>query len=127
MPNKYRNKKTILDGITFDSMLEAHCYNHIKLAHREPEQYGCRPIKQFLLQPKYTIIDSFTDINGKRERKILYIADFFIEYEDGTIQVVDAKGMSTTTYSIKRRLFKLKYPNIVFTEHKKNNTDFLLK
>jgi hypothetical protein len=56
---------------------------------------------------------------GVNHRAIIYIADFqFYDVTDGKIHVVDAKGMKTEVYKIKKKLFlhKMKGSNIVFEE-----------
>ena len=51
----------------------------------------------------------------KGERGVWYIADFVYE-ENGKTIVEDVKGYRTDTYIIKRKLFKLKYPEYQFQE-----------
>ena len=59
---------------------------------------------QFELQPKFTK-------NGKNIRPINYVADFEVEYADGRIEVLDAKGMAMSDSKIKRKLFDYVYPD----------------
>lgn len=100
---KYGSKKTVVDGHTFDSQAEARYYEQLKwlLEHKE--------IKSFRLQPRYTLLESFKK-NGKTFRKIEYIADFEIHHLDGSIEVVDVKGIETEAFRIKRKLFEKLYP-----------------
>lgn len=63
------------------------------------------------LQKKYILQDGF-EHDGKRVLPITYIADFYIEYSDGRIEVIDIKGCPDTTAKIKRKLFWYKYPDI---------------
>ena len=67
--NKYFNKKTVVDGIQFDSKLEANRYCELKLLEKSGE------IKDLKLQPKFLLQESFKK-NGKTYRKVEYIADF---------------------------------------------------
>ena len=67
--SKYRNRKTIHDGITFDSKGEANRYCELKILERAGE------ISDLTLQPKFTLQESFKK-NGKTHRAITYIADF---------------------------------------------------
>jgi len=68
-------------------------------------------VKKYELQKKYVLIDGFQR-NGKRVLPITYVADFYVEYADGHIQVVDIKGMPDTTAKLKRKLFWYVYPDI---------------
>lgn len=100
--SKYKNKKIVLDGFKFDSKLEAEYY----LLLRARKQSG--QIKDFKLQQRYVLQEAFTH-NGKKYRKIEYIADFEILQKDGTIIVVDCKGVQTTDFKIKAKLFVKRY------------------
>lgn len=96
--NKYHNKKTIIDGITFDSKKEARRYQDLKLLERSNTISGLKLKTKWLLIPPQVI-------NGKTERCITYSCDF--EYErDGKHIVEDCKGMKTDVYKIKKRLMK---------------------
>lgn len=82
---KYNNKKTIVDGITFDSKKEAARYQELK-ALEAAEQ-----ISDLKRQVKFTLIPS-QRIDGKVvERECYYIADFEY-YENGQRVVEDVKG-----------------------------------
>ena len=106
--NKYRNKKTVVDNITFHSKKEAAFYSEIKLL----ERIGA--IQNLELQPVFEIIPT-VEWNGKKLSAKKYIADFkFIE--DGTEIVVDVKGIRTPAYILKRQLFLIRYPEYVFRE-----------
>ena len=105
MINKYNNKKTVIDGITFDSRDESLYYEALK----DLKSNGL--IKDFELQPKFILQESFVK-NGKKYRPIMYIADFRVINNDGSFYLVDIKGMLTTEFKIKMKLFNYKYPNI---------------
>lgn len=107
-PNKYRNKKTVVDGITFPSINEAKRYKELSLM----ETSGA--IQNLQLQVKYLLIPAQRepDTIGKRggvhkgkliERECAYIADF-VYTQNGQTIVEDAKGMRTKDYIIKRKL-----------------------
>ena len=102
---KYNNKKTIVDGITFDSKDESLYYEALK----DMKIKGL--IKDFRLQPKFILQESFEKDN-KKYRAINYIADFRVINNDGSFYVVDIKGMLTTEFKIKMKLFNYKYPDI---------------
>lgn len=97
MRNKYGNRKTVVDGITFDSRKEAKRYQELKLLEKAGE------IKDLRRQVKYELIPS-QKINGKVvERKVEYVADF-VYLQNGDIVVEDTKGIRTKDYIIKRKL-----------------------
>jgi len=103
--NKYNNRKTIVDGITFDSKKEADFYCQLKLLKQAGE------IKDFGLQEKFELVPTFRK-NGTTYRAITYIADFVIENNDGTMEVVDVKGVETQVFKIKKKLFEYRYPDL---------------
>lgn len=83
--NKYGAVKKTVDGITFDSTLEADFYIYIKQM----------PIKILELQPRIYLTKA----------KILYKPDFLLE-DNGHRYYVDVKGMETPVFKIKKRLWK---------------------
>ena len=96
-PSKYRNVKTEVDGIKFDSKKEARTYAGLKLAEKMGE------IEHLKLQPNFLLIGPQLREDGTAERRLKYIADF--EYfQAGRRVVVDCKGMKTPDYIIKRKL-----------------------
>lgn len=99
-------EKRTCNGIVFDSVLEMRYYRDIILPEVESGN-----VKKYELQKKYVLIDGFQR-NGKRVLPITYVADFYVEYADGHIQVVDIKGMPDTTAKLKRKLFWYVYPDI---------------
>ncbi|MBC8590638.1 DUF1064 domain-containing protein [Lachnospiraceae bacterium NSJ-29] len=103
--NKYRNIKTQVDGITFDSKKEAEYYCKLKLLKQAGE------IKDFGLQPRYELQPTFRK-NGTTYRAITYVADFIITNLDGTTEVVDIKGVETQVFKIKQKLFEYMYPDL---------------
>ena len=106
--NKYKNKKVVYDGITFDSKKEGNHY----LALKQMEKLGI--IKDLKLQVKFELQPSYK-YNGETIRSINYIADFTY-YQDGKYIVEDVKGIRTKEYKIKKKLLLYKYPNINFKE-----------
>lgn len=95
--NKYGNRKTIVDGITFDSLLEATRYTQLKALERG----GL--IKDLVLQPVFAI-----ELNGKKICK--YISDFqYYDIEQARTIVEDCKGMKTDVYRLKKKLTEAQY------------------
>ncbi len=108
MYNKYRAKKTVVDGITFDSKAEARRYSELKLL-----QMGKR-IKDLCLQPKFELQAGFTH-KGKKIQAISYIADFsYTDCDTGTFVVEDVKGMRTKDFNLKYKMFLKRYQGIDF-------------
>jgi hypothetical protein len=101
-PSKYGSRKTIVDGITFDSKAEAKYYEHLKWLKR------AKMIKGFKLQPRFLLQEAFKK-NGKSFRKIEYVADFEIHNLDGTVEIVDVKGHETKEFLLKKKLFEYRY------------------
>lgn len=100
--SKYSAKKAEVDGYVFDSLIEAKYYEQLKWLKANKQ------IKGFKIQPKYLLQEAFKK-NGKHFRKIEYIADFEVNHLDGSIEVVDVKGMETEAFKIKRKLFERLY------------------
>jgi hypothetical protein len=100
--SKYSNRKTIVDSIQFDSVAESKYYLQLKWLKQ------AKQIKDFKLQPRFLLQESFKK-NGKSFRKIEYIADFQIHHLDGSVEVVDVKGVETAEFKIKRKLFERLY------------------
>lgn len=103
--NKYHAKKTIVDGIAFDSKKEAMRWRYLKNLEelgviKELERqvpFGLLPAQK-LKEPRPT--------KGKRqmtERAVKYIADFCY-IQDGKMIVEDTKGLKTPEYILKRKM-----------------------
>lgn len=93
--NKYNSKKVEIDGILFDSSIEAEYYKVLK---SKGEEFEIHP--KFVLQEKCSIDEE--KIGG-----ITYIADFRV----GNI-VIDIKGVETTDFKMKAKMFKAKYKHL---------------
>lgn len=99
---KYNAKKVEIDGFLFDSKSEADYYLYLM----DLKNKGI--IEKFITQPKYLLQPSF-EKNGKKFRKIEYIADFEVYYTDGSIEVIDVKGFVTSDFAIKLKMFEFHY------------------
>jgi protein associated with RNAse G/E len=88
---KYRAVKTVVDGITFASKAESERYGVLKLLKRSGQ------IKDFKMQVRYTF-----ELNNVKICS--YVADFVVEYPNGTIMVEDVKGFETKEYKIKKKM-----------------------
>ncbi|WP_445429252.1 DUF1064 domain-containing protein [Bacillus atrophaeus] len=100
--NKYGARKTQVDGITFDSRAEAKYYEQLKWLKVSKQ------IKDFKLQPRFLLQEAFKK-NGKTFRKIEYIADFEVHNLDGSIEIIDIKGVETKEFAIKRKMYERNY------------------
>lgn len=107
--NKFNAKKKVVDGIKFDSKAEADYYQQLKLRLRAGE------IKGFGRQPKFEILPKF-EKHGKKYRPITYTADFEIHHLDGSVEIVEVKGMRTKDYMLRMKLFNFQYRDLKFTE-----------
>jgi hypothetical protein len=92
MSSKYRNVKTVVDGIVFDSKREANRYGLLKLRQRLKE------IRNLRCHVLYTLA-----VNDVAVCK--YEADFVYEEGNGTV-VEDVKGVRTAVYKLKKKLMK---------------------
>nr|UVM92108.1 MAG: protein of unknown function DUF1064 [Bacteriophage sp.] len=99
--SKYHAKKTVMDGITFDSKREADRY----LVLKGMEEDGL--IEDLRRQVRYELIPPF-DVDGRHYRPVFYVADF-VYREDGKEIVEDVKGMRTDVYRLKSKLFAKRY------------------
>lgn len=93
-PSKYRNQKTVLDGISFDSKREANYYADLKLRERAGE------ISNLALKTRYDLI-----VNGIKI--CAYVDDFqFLDHTEGRYRVIDVKGVQTPVFKLKKKLMK---------------------
>lgn len=107
--HKYNAQKVVVEDKTFDSKKEADYYLYLRSLLAQGR------IKSIELQPKFILQPSFTH-QDKKHRAITYKADFKVVHTDGTVEVIDVKGVRTQAYQIKKKLFLFKYPDIIFTE-----------
>ena len=121
--NKYSAKKTMVDGIEFDSRKEARRYQELLLLQRAGEIQSLRLQEKFLLIPsQFERVETgeYYKIGAKKgipktkevcvEQPVVYVADFTY-IEDGKLVVEDTKSDATKTpqYIIKRKLMLHKY------------------
>jgi hypothetical protein len=93
---KYNNtritKSTIWGEVTFDSIGEYNCYLSL-LPEYEMGKYAMRR------QVKYPI-----EVNGVKITT--YVADFVLDYDDGSTRVIDFKGVETDSFKLKKKLME---------------------
>lgn len=99
--NKFNNKKTIYNGIKFDSKKECERYKQLIM------QQDGGLISDLKLQPKFEFKLNGHPIMYKSRRKLTYKADFQYHcHKSGKTVVEDAKGFKTPEYKIKWALMK---------------------
>jgi len=98
--------KRTYNGIVFDSELEMKYYRDVVLPGMESGH-----IKYYELQKLYELQPKFVH-DDKTVQSIKYVADFYIEYADGRVEVIDTKGIPDSTAIIKRKMFWYVYPEI---------------
>jgi hypothetical protein len=108
-PSKYRNRRTKVDGITFDSKAEANRYIELKSLQAAGQ------VRWFIRQPRFLLQEGF-EKDGRTFSPIEYVADFLICWADGSITVEDVKGMRTREYRMKRNMFEKRYPTLRLVE-----------
>jgi len=102
--NKFKAKKVIIDGITFDSIKEGNYYTQLKI-----QKNATKPQKKVIeinLHPRFDII-----INKKKIG--FYKADFEVLFEDGHKEVIDVKGCrkgcAYQLFALKKKLVEALY------------------
>lgn len=104
--SRYTSYKPVLDGVKFDSLMEARFYVYLK------EKAQKKQIRCLERQVAFLLQESFTK-NGKKYRPIEYVADFkYQDTETNQWVVVDVKGKETVEFKLKQKLFEYKYPDL---------------
>ena len=102
MTTKYHATPAVVDGLRFDSQAEGRRYTALKILAASGE------ISDLEIHPKYELQPGFTDNTGKRQRAIVYEADF--AYTENGVQIVeDVKGFQTPVWKLKQKLFLYRY------------------
>lgn len=102
--SKYKNKKTVVDGYTFDSKKEARRY--VELA----QMWANDEIDELRLQVPFELIPKQEREGKMIERACVYRADFvYLDNASGEVVVEDVKGKRTPEYIIKRKLMLYRY------------------
>lgn len=98
--NKYGARPKTVDGIRFDSTLEAEYYVYLKALHK------AGVIAKLELQVKCELYPAQKHPDtGKHIRAIEYYADFRVTYPDGSIEYLDTKGYEKPEFKLKAKLF----------------------
>lgn len=94
--SKYGAKRTLIDGVLFDSKAEATYYTVLKMREKAGEVSAVELQRPFsLLGPKGELICT-------------YKADFcFWDHKADRFRVVDVKGVETAVFKLKRKMMKI--------------------
>ena len=103
MFNKFKAKKVVYQGLTFDSQAELRRWRDLTWLQRGGVIHGLQR------QVKYILIPNQYDENHKLvERAVTYVADFVYRDEHGNTVVEDVKGYQKgsayAVFVIKRKL-----------------------
>lgn len=116
--SKYGNRKTVANGIEFDSQKEARRYQELLLLERSGKISNLRLQVKYVLiptqrAPSLEVYKAGPKKGHRKPGKVLenecaYIADF-VYTKGGETVVEDAKGVRTKEYIIKRKLMLERY------------------
>lgn len=96
--SKFKNRRATLHGQNFASQFEAQVFALLQLLEKQGE------ISKLTCQPKVYLTRA----------KILYKPDFSaIDAKTGKTIFIEAKGMETPTYKIKKRLWRYYGPGVL--------------
>ena len=95
---KYHNRRTCLDGLTFDSAAEAARHAQLVLMERT----GL--VRELKRQVAFELLPAELAADGRKLRALKYVADFTYLDRSGRLHVEDVKGVRTPVYKLKKRL-----------------------
>lgn len=117
--NKYRARKYIFNGVTFDSKKEAHRYSELLLMEKAGEITDLKLQEKFVLVPAQREPDIIGARGGRKpgkllEKEVAYYADFYyVDSLTGKPVVEDVKGYrgggAYAVFTIKRKLMLWRY------------------
>jgi hypothetical protein len=90
---KYRNIRTMTDGISFASKKESKRYCELKVLKQ------CGEVQYFLRQVPFHLPGN-----------VKYLCDFYVVWKNGSIGIEDVKGKKTQTYIMKKKMVEALYP-----------------
>lgn len=96
--SKYGNRKTEYNGRTFMSAHEARVAQELDTCRRAVKK--SERVTDIQYQVPFRIV-----VKGKLVCR--YVADFVVTYADKHVEVIDAKGVLTETYKLKKKLMKI--------------------
>ena len=94
--SKYGSKRTMVDGVLFDSKAEGAYYSMLKMREKAGE------VSAVELQRPFPIL------GPKGELICTYKADFcFWDHKADRFRVVDVKGVETSVFKLKRKMMRI--------------------
>jgi DNA-binding sugar fermentation-stimulating protein len=96
--SKYHSRKTVYDGVRYDSQREAAYAAELDIMHRTGLIAGYQrqvPIK----------------LNVNNEQICKLVVDFLIRHPNGQHEYVEVKGVATQAFKLKWKLFDALYPH----------------
>lgn len=101
--SKYGATKVHVNGIKFDSIVEAKYYVYLL-----EEKAVRKNIKEIKMQVPFILQEGIKK-NGKTILPIKYIADFVVKYTNDITRVIDIKGAVTADFKLKKKMFEYRY------------------
>lgn len=98
-PNKYGAKRTIAaDGLKRDSKYEASVADELRL-----RKIG-KDIKDY--DSQFKVIMPIFNQHGRKVHEVSHKIDFCIHHNDGSYELLEAKGVETSDYKFRRKLLE---------------------
>lgn len=108
--SKYGARRTVVDGISFDSKKEAKRYADLRNLQRAGK------ITRLQRQVKIPLYGKDTCLTTDKGAPIMYRADFvYIDVSSGERVVEDCKGFRTPEYRLKKAILRAQNINILET------------
>lgn len=122
MTSKFKNKKVVVDGMTFDSKAEARYYEKLR---DSGESFLPLSNEYWEMQKSIAVLPAYVLPNGRKIQAIKYKADF-VKYRDGEIvKVVDVKGYQDDTSKLKMKMFGYVYRyEVMFAKYDRKTDTF---
>jgi len=99
MGNKYRAKKTIINGIRFDSKKEANRWCDLQIMQQAGE------ISNLERQVPIYLLGRDENILTPTGRKMRYVADFqYFDHRINAVVLEDSKGFPTEVFKLKKAI-----------------------
>ena len=95
-PGKYGNVKTEYGGRKYDSKHEARTAQELDMQRKAT---GKDKVVDIKYQVRFPLV-------VKKEKICVYVADFVVTYADNRVEVIDAKGVLTDVYKLKKKLMR---------------------
>lgn len=120
--NKFKNKKVVADGITFDSKAEARYYEKLR---DSGESFLPLSEEYWVMQKMIPIQPACELKTGEKIQAVRYKADF-VKYKNGQIiKVVDVKGYQDALSVLKMKMFAKTYSYpVIFAKYNQRTDSF---